>query len=62
MQALHRVVKMTVKTGCDLAREVVKSNLPKAKAEGLKAKLDRKSESADFDPGCIVSYIVEPAA
>ena len=58
---VFRVVKMTVKTGCDLAREVVKSNLPKGKAASLKEKLDRKVDAVAFDPGCIVSYIVEPA-
>lgn len=58
---VFRVVKMTVKTGCDLMREVVKSNLPKGRASSLKDKLDRESDRADFDPGCIVSYIVEPA-
>lgn len=56
----YRVVKMTVKTGCDLAREVVKGNLPKVKADSLKDKLDRASEKETFDPGCIVSYICEP--
>ena len=56
-----RVVKMTVKTGCDLAREVMSSPLPKPKADAKKDRLDRKSEAETFDPGCIVSYIVEPA-
>lgn len=57
-----RVVKMTVKTGCDLAREVVKSNMPKGKAKALRDSLETKNEAADFDPHSMVSYIVEPAA
>ena len=56
-----RVIKMTIKTGCDLARDVVKSNLPKPKAEGLRDALNRKVECETFDPGCMVSYICEPA-
>lgn len=56
-----RVVKMTIKTGCDLAREVMSKPLPKVKAGNLKDKLDRASEKETFDPGCIVSYIMEPA-
>jgi hypothetical protein len=61
MQASFRVIKCTVKTGCDLAREVIKANLPKVKAEGLKDRLDRQSESETFDPHCLVSYLVEPS-
>lgn len=57
----YQVVKMTVKTGCDLSREIMSKPLPKAKADARKDRLDRKSESETFDPGCIVSYIVEPA-
>lgn len=57
---VFRVVKMTVKTGCDLAREVVKSNMPKPKADGLRDKLEHKNEET-FDPQCLVSYLVEPA-
>lgn len=60
MQAFQ-VVKMTVKTGCDLSREIMSKPLPKPKAEAKKDKLDRASEKETFDPGCIVSYIVEPA-
>lgn len=56
-----QVVKMTVKTGCDLAREIMSKPLPRAKADAKKDRLDRASESETFDPGCIVSYIVEPA-
>jgi hypothetical protein len=57
---VFRVVKMTVKTGCDLARDVVKSNLPKPKAEKLRDNLEQKNEET-FDPQCLVSYLVEPA-
>ena len=57
-----RVVKTTIKTGCDLEREVIKANLPKGKAEALKASMDAKEEKADFDPHSITSYLVEPAA
>ena len=56
-----QVVKMTVKTGCDLAREIMSKPMPKVKADARKDKLDRLSERETFDPGCIVSYIVEPA-
>jgi len=55
-----RVVKMTVKTGCDLARDVVQSNMPKPKAVKLRDKLEQKNEET-FDPQCLVSYLVEPA-
>ena len=61
MQTSYRVVKCTVKTGCDLSREVVKSNLPKPKADGLKDRLDRASESETFNPDELVSYLVEPS-
>ena len=57
-----RVVKVTVKTGCDLSRETVKANLPKAKATSLRDSLESKNEAADFDPQCMVSYLVEPAS
>lgn len=57
-----RVVKVTVKTGCDLSRETVKANLPKAKATSLRDSLESKNEAADFDPHSMVSYLVEPAS
>lgn len=57
-----RVVKMTVKTGCDLEREVIKANLSKGKAAAMQASLESKNEAADFDPNSLVSYLVEPAA
>ena len=58
-----RVVKMTVKTGCDLEREVIKANLPKGKAQAMKAVLENKNMAEDFDPAKpLVSYLVEPAA
>ncbi len=57
-----RVVKMTVKTGCDLEREVIKANLPKGKAEALRASLESQNEAADFNPHDFSSYLVEPAA
>lgn len=60
-QQSYRVVKCTVKTGCDLSREVVKGNLPKVKADGLKDRLDRASESENFNPDELVSYLVEPS-
>lgn len=56
-----RVVKTTIRTGCDLAREVVKSNLPQAKAKGLRDSLNSKVEAETFDPGCMVTYLCEPA-
>lgn len=56
-----RVIKTTIKTGCDLAREVVKSNLPKPKAESLRDGLNSKIETETFDPACLVTYLVEPA-
>lgn len=55
-----RVVKITVKTGCDLHREVVKSNLPKGKANDLRFSLESKNGAADFDPNLMVSFLVEP--
>jgi hypothetical protein len=61
MQA-YRVVKVTVKTGCDLCREVVKSNLSQAKAHGMRDKLESANEKADFDPNAMVSYLVEPVS
>jgi hypothetical protein len=62
MQSKFHVVKVTVKTGCDLAKEMVKSNLPKAKATALRDSLESKNEAAEFDPNSLVSYLVEPAA
>ena len=53
----YSVVKVTVKTGCDLCQEVVKSNLPKAKAQALRDKLEEKLE--DFNPQEVVSYLVQ---
>ena len=58
----YRVVKTVIKTGCDLEREVIKANLPKGKAEALKATMDAKEEKLDFDPHSITSFLVEPAA
>lgn len=57
-----RVVKMTVKTGCDLQREVVKANLPKAKAVALRDTLENQNGAADFDPHSFASYLMEPAS
>lgn len=58
----YKVVKTTVKTGCDLERELIKSNLPKGKAEALRASLEAKADNQEFDPHSISSYLVEPAA
>ncbi len=58
----YRVVKTVVKTGCDLEREVIKSNLPKGRAEALKAIMEAKVEAEDFNPHSMTSYLVEPAA
>lgn len=57
-----RVVKTVIKTGCDLEREVIKSNLPKGKATALKATLESKVDMEDFDPHSMTCYLVEPAA
>ncbi len=57
-----RVVKMTVKTGCDLEREVIKANLSKGKAHAMQAVLESKNEAEEFNPNSLVSYLVEPAA
>ena len=57
-----RVVKTLIKTGCDLEREVIKSNLPKGKAEALKASLEAKLDAEDFDPRQLLCFTVEPAA
>lgn len=53
------VVKVTVKTGCDLCQEIVKSNLPKAKANALRDKLEE--ELGDFNPQEVVSYLIQRA-
>lgn len=55
-----RVVKVTVKTGCDLQQETVKANLPRAKADCLRDKLESVNEFNDFDPHALVSYLVQP--
>lgn len=55
----YSVVKVTVKTGCDLCQEVVKSNLPKAKANALRDKLE--NDLGDFNPQEVVSYLVQRA-
>lgn len=57
-----RVVKVTVKTGCDLSQETVKSNLSKEKAQDLRDKLEDSVSMADFDQHSLVSYLVQPAA
>lgn len=55
-----RVVKVTVKTGCDLHQETVKANLSRAKANQLQGVLESANEKADFDPNAMVSYLVQP--
>lgn len=57
-----RVVKTTIKTGCDLERELIMGNLSKGKAEALKATMDARESMGDFDPNNITSYLVEPSA
>lgn len=57
-----RVVKTTIKTGCDLEREILRSNLPKGRAEALKAIMEAKVEAEDFNPHSLTCYTVEPAA
>jgi hypothetical protein len=54
------VVKVTVKTGCDLQQETVKANLSRVKANGMRDKLESANEKADFDPHSLVSYLVQP--
>ncbi len=61
-QRKYRVVKATVKTGCDLERELIKSNLPKGKAEALKATLEAKVSMEEFNPHSMVAYLMEPVA
>lgn len=61
-QKKFRVVKTTVKTGCDLERELIKSNLSKGKAEALRATLESKVDNEEFNPHSLTSYLVEPAA
>jgi hypothetical protein len=55
-----RVVKVTVRTGCDLLQETVKANLSRVKANGLRDKLESVNEKGDFDPHSLASYIVQP--
>ena len=57
---MFRVVRVTVKTGCDLAREVVKSNMPKGKANDLRFSLESKNGATEFNPDEMTSYLVEP--
>ncbi len=56
----YRVVKTTVKTGCDLEREVIRSNLPKGRAETLKAIMEAKVSAEEFNPHSLTSYLIEP--
>lgn len=56
------VVKVTVKTGCDLEQSTVKGNLSRHKAQELRDKLEGENGMADFDPHSMVSYLVQPAA
>lgn len=58
MKERFRVIKVTVKTGCDLEQSIVKGNLPKHKAQELRDKLEEKLE--DFDPNLMVSYLIQP--
>jgi hypothetical protein len=55
-----RVVKVTVKTGCDLHQETVKANLSRGKARQLQGTLESANEKGDFDPHSMVSYLVQP--
>jgi hypothetical protein len=55
-----RVVKVTIKTGCDLSQETVKANLSRAKANDLRDALESGNEKGDFDPHAMVSYLVQP--
>ena len=57
-----RVVKVVVKTGCDLEQATIKSNLSRHKAQELRDKLEGENGMADFDPHSMVSYLVQPAA
>jgi len=57
---MFRVVRVTVKTGCDLAREVIKANLPKGKANEIRFSLESKNGAEEFNPDLMVSYLVEP--
>lgn len=56
------VVKITIKTDCDISREMVKAHMPKRKALALRDKLEGKNECETFDPHSLVSYLVEPAS
>lgn len=58
MKQMFRVVKVTIKTGCDLQQETVKANLSKGKASELRSKLENKLE--DFDPEMVVSFLIQP--
>lgn len=55
-----RVVKVTVKTGCDLQQETVKGNLSRGKADCLRDKLESANDFGNFDPHALVSYLVQP--
>lgn len=56
---MFRVVKVTVKTGCDLSQEVVKSNLSAHKAKALRSRLENQNGALDFDPHSMVSYLIQ---
>lgn len=55
----YRVVKVTVKTGCDTEQATVKSNLSYAKATSMRDTLESSNEKVDFDPHSMVSYLVQ---
>lgn len=57
-----RVVKTTIKTGCDLEREIIRSNLPRGKAEALKAVMESQVETEVFNPHSMACFTIEPAA
>ena len=59
---MFRVVKVTVKTGCDLCQEVVKANLSASKAKALRDRLENQNVMGDFDPHSLVSFLIQPAA
>lgn len=62
MSKTFRVVKVTVKTGCDLCQEVVKGNLTARKAKDLRDQLENQNVMGDFNPHSMVSYLIQPAA
>ena len=43
-----------------MAREVVKANLPKGKANQIRFSLESKNGAEEFNPDLMVSYLVEP--